>query len=125
MTLCKSFVFNLLDAHDLWHAIMERSRCHELCRDFIAFGTVQRNRGQCVLCPLRWTTLMLAPTRAGEPQVLSSAVTCDPLRAFLFRRPIEAIDTNSRRCVVSDERFVIELLDNILWDFPLQKYVRL
>jgi hypothetical protein len=66
---------------------------------------------------------VFAPAWAGEPQILSSAIPSDPLWALLFRRAIEIVNADLRGVVpvVSNKRFVIELMDDISWDFLLQK----
>jgi hypothetical protein len=85
VTLSKPFILNLLDANNLWHAIVEGCRSHELGSNFITFGTIQWNIHQSVPCSFCWAPLVIAPTWACEPQILSTAETGNPLWTFLPR----------------------------------------
>jgi hypothetical protein len=125
MTLGERLILNFLDADNLWHAIVEGGRCHELRSDFVTFGTIQRNGGQLELCVFCRTGWMLAPAWTGEPQILSTTIASNELGAGLLWRAIVTVHAQGVRLgvFVSNEWLLVELVDEFSRHFILQEHM--
>merc|ERR1711915_325720 len=113
MALCKIVISDLLDAHHARHPIVEWGCSHELRDDFIPFGSIEGDGFQGKLCILSGSSLMPAPTWLREPQVLTTAIACDPLGTFLLGRTMKIINTNFNGFTSCSQGLLIEAFNNI------------
>lgn len=85
MELGKSLIFDCLYANDLWIAIMEGRRIHELGQNLVPLGTIEIHGLEREICPIRFTFWVPAPARMRISKVLTTTILCDKLGAFLLR----------------------------------------
>merc|ERR1719242_1874770 len=76
-------IFDLFYRNYFRHSVVEWRGCHEFRFDFITLGSIQCNGSQCILRSFGRAGLVTAPTRTYEPQVLTSAISCNPFFAAM------------------------------------------
>jgi hypothetical protein len=124
MALGKGVVFDGLYTNHLWHAIVEWSRAYELLCQLNTLGAVQADSSEFKSRSFGGSSVMVAPARVRETQILTSAVTCYELGALLTARTMTVIDTDCASLAILNEGKAVELMDEVARYRPLQTCMR-
>jgi len=118
-------IFDSVDSNHTGVAVMEGRCGHEVADNFIPLGALKVNSLQSIAGRVRLLRKMPAPTWMSEAKVLATAITSNPLRAFLFWRTVSILHTNGPLNATFDEGQPVESVNKLAGHGDLKNCVRL